>query len=448
MSLPDTFNYFFNLMTPNYYDREKIYKRANNIDKALIKQFYGTNSNEKHLYIVGSIGRGTSIKQLNDLDVIFSFPKNVFNQFNNYKSNGQTSLLQKIKFALKDTYSVTNINADGQVVVINFRDFTVELNPGFRKDNGSFIFPNADNGGHWQRTKPFIEQRKAHYLESHVKSYLNLVHALRYWRRRHNFTFKGILIDTLVCTFLRKEPQFKDISNTNYIKYVHCFSSLFRYLSNQSHDCKYWNALGSNQEIFNDYNNKYGVFISKAKNAFTKLQNTSLTPKGIIDTFRELFGSVFPKYNDFNYYEEFPEDKFKMDVKSNIDIKCVVKSPGINELLGVFLHKFLWLNKNEQLYFKVILSGIDLPKDLVKKSDIYWKVRNVGNNAERLNDIRGEIVKGTKNNGIAIKHEHTSFDGRYHYVECYLVTHNSNVCIARGKCIVPINIEKSKLLNN
>lgn len=61
---------------------------------------------------------------------------------------------------------------------------------------------------------------------------------------------------------------------------------------------------------------------------------------------------------------------------------------------------------------------------------IFWKVRNVGEVAERKNCIRGQI----KEKGQEII-EPTSFRGT-HFIECYLI--KDEVCVAIGHITVPI----------
>lgn len=59
--------------------------------------------------------------------------------------------------------------------------------------------------------------------------------------------------------------------------------------------------------------------------------------------------------------------------------------------------------------------------------ELYWKVRNGGEEAARLGQLRGEITRDT---GSHTKEEFTLYKGS-HYVECYLVT--DRAVIARGK---------------
>lgn len=61
---------------------------------------------------------------------------------------------------------------------------------------------------------------------------------------------------------------------------------------------------------------------------------------------------------------------------------------------------------------------------------VLWKVLNVGNEAERRNDIRGQIQE----RGSEIT-EHSTFYGP-HYIECYLI--KNGICVAIGHVDVPI----------
>lgn len=62
---------------------------------------------------------------------------------------------------------------------------------------------------------------------------------------------------------------------------------------------------------------------------------------------------------------------------------------------------------------------------------VYWKVRNRGEEAIKRNQLRGEITKGNRK-----KTERTSFKGG-HYVECYII--NNGICVARNSIDVPID---------
>ncbi len=84
------------------------------------------------------------------------------------------------------------------------------------------------------------------------------------------------------------------------------------------------------------------------------------------------------------------------------------------------------LPKNRALIFSVVRSSVPEPYD------VYWKVRNYGEDAANHNDLRGEI---TKDNGSQSRSENTKYRGT-HYVECYAV--RNGVCVAFDRIEVPI----------
>lgn len=61
---------------------------------------------------------------------------------------------------------------------------------------------------------------------------------------------------------------------------------------------------------------------------------------------------------------------------------------------------------------------------------VLWKVKNVGSEAERRNEIRGQIAE----RGRAIV-EHTFFFGN-HYIECYII--KDGMCVAKNRIEIPI----------
>ena len=111
-------------------------------------------------------------------------------------------------------------------------------------------------------------------------------------------------------------------------------------------------------------------------------------------------------------------------------LECVISQNGFRpKKLTDFLARHWLLKVNKKLEFTV--KEVDIPEYLLPKVKWYWKVRNIGEEARRRNEERGQIVRGTKT-----LEERTKFDGN-HYVECYAVI--SETIVARAKIDVPIN---------
>ena len=410
---------------------------AGDIAKKLNNYYYELDGDsESHMYIVGSIGRKTAIAGSSDLDILFNLPNSVYKKYDNYKSNGQSALIQDVKKAVQERYPNSDISGDGQVVVIAFNKYTVELVPGFKQSDDRFKYPDTHDGGSWKYTDPLSEQDECENCNSDSNgTYYDFCHILRSWKNTIGFEMGGLLIDTLIYNFFQENEDFKDSSTDDYLKIL---TDLYKYLENQNPDQSYWLAVGSNQQVSNTDN---GAFVSKAEKAYDKLEGTTNATPEINDTLRELLGSDFPKAEEqtnrsAGYSQRIlktfdrgaPSEKFKeelvpVDIRYSLRIDCKVTQDGWRPFL-LRTHKGL-LRHNKKLDFYI--SSTNCPRPY----DIWWKVRNVGSEAERKNMIRGSIDKTNDSH----HKEHTDFAGP-HYVECFLV--KNGVCVARDRIEVPI----------
>ena len=128
----------------------------------------------------------------------------------------------------------------------------------------------------------------------------------------------------------------------------------------------------------------------------------------------------------YNDTEQFIEDMFPISIQYNCRIECFVSGDGWREShLAAFLSA---LRKFIPHHFRVrcVLSYTDCPGDY----RVFWKVKNVGPEAERKNCLRGQILE----RGKTIS-EPTSFFGN-HYIECYII--KNDICVARTRINVPI----------
>lgn len=83
--------------------------------------------------------------------------------------------------------------------------------------------------------------------------------------------------------------------------------------------------------------------------------------------------------------------------------------------------------KNRSLQFTAHLTNIAAPYRL------FWKVRNGGDEAARLQALRGEITEGQA--GSVMRTESTAYAGT-HYVDCYVVKNDDVVAMNRQTVIV------------
>lgn len=135
----------------------------------------------------------------------------------------------------------------------------------------------------------------------------------------------------------------------------------------------------------------------------------------------------------FNDTEEFIEDKYPVYEQYDVTIDCKVKGKGFSSMpISEYLEKYAPRLKcaiphNFSINCKVGYTNCP------SYDKILWKVLNVGSEAKRRNDIRGQIQD--RGNEIS---ENSKFLGP-HYIECYLI--KQGVCVAIGHVKVPIGAD-------
>ena len=404
------------------------------ITKKLNKHYYDIEDEEEHMYIVGSVGRGTAIKNTSDLDILFDLTREIYTQYDNYQNNGQSKLLQDVKEVLLERYPNTKIKGDGQVVVISFNKYKVELVPGFKQKDETFKYPDSNNGGHWKYTDPLPEIEACICSNDDTNgNFYNVCHMLRAWKNEKGFKFKGLLIDTLINNFFKDNKDYKYVKYSSYLGLI---KSIFEFLKNENPDRIYWLAIGSNQQISNDDN---GNFIKKAKNAYNKLKDINENDNKVNKLLREIFGKEFPKIEEnksseknccfYKNTEEFIENRFAVDIKYNLKLECDVTQDGYRTAkLSEMLKNKVMLRPKKQLKFYIKNIG---DFEQIRPYRIFWKIKNEGEKAKKKDMIRGQLIETNRD----IQEEHTDFRGN-HYVEAYVV--KDDICVSKGRIEVPI----------
>jgi hypothetical protein len=226
--------------------------------------------------------------------MIMQLPYSMYEQYNNYKGNGQSALLQAVKTSVEKTYATTSIRADGQVILIPFNDgITFELVPTFLNKDDSYTFPDANNGGSWRTTnpRPEIEAIRTRNASCNY-NLVPLCRMMRIWKRAWAVPIGGLLIDTLAYQFI-EDYQYRDKS---YVYYDWMCRDFFKWMAEQDENKEYWRAPGSGQYVWGK-----GLFQNKAKRCYNlsleAIDHEMANPKrewSAKQKWREIFGSDFP----------------------------------------------------------------------------------------------------------------------------------------------------------
>lgn len=406
------------------------------ITTRLNKDYWDVESDATHCLQVGSYGRSTAIHGISDLDMVFELPQKDLDRFKKLQGNGPSQMLQEVKRCLEARYPKTKMSGDGQVVVVEFRGYRVEVLPAFyNADDGSYTYGDTNAGGSWCKCKP--RQEIAAVNARNQASNRNLKRVckmLRSWKEAVGAPMSGMLIDTLAFKFFGQTSSYDDKS---YGSYPELMRDMFSYLANLPEQ-DYWLAPGSAQRV-----GTKGKFQRKAKRAAAKCQEAldADTDKKKETLWKEVFGSrFFPTLSAVKLEstsasvgrqvlqtEEFIEDKFPIDIQYDLEIECEVSANGKEEGRMRWLQSvFPWIAIGRSLRFYI--ESCNVPKPY----GVLWKVRNVGSLAEQKNLIRGQIVADRGRDDLV---EHTDFSGS-HFVECFIVKDGN--CVARDRIEVPI----------
>lgn len=137
------------------------------------------------------------------------------------------------------------------------------------------------------------------------------------------------------------------------------------------------------------------------------------------------------KAYDFDDTEEFIENLYPIYEQYDVTIDCKVSGNGFSVMpILDYLDKFAPIFKRfipHNFSVKCKIGYTNCPS----YDKVLWKVLNVGSEAERRNDIRGQI-QDNRGNEIT---ENSKFIGE-HYIECYLI--KNGVCVGIGHVDVPI----------
>lgn len=273
-------------------DRESISQRYRQLTRRLNTEFWNTDSYDAHSLYLGSYGRGTATGLTSDVDMLMQLPYSVYQQYAAWQSNGQSGLLQAVRVAIKKTYSVTEVGADGQVVVVPFTDgITFEVLPAFLNKDGSYTYPDANGGGQWRTTNPRPEMTAMDRRDAECNFNLKMLGRMaRAWKATCNVPISGLLIDTLAYNFIGSWA-YRDKS---YLYYDFMSRDYFNFLAEQSETQSYWLSPGANQWVWRTGNFRYKAAQARdtavrAIDHYSKNQGWSAR-----QAWREIYGSNFP----------------------------------------------------------------------------------------------------------------------------------------------------------
>jgi hypothetical protein len=352
-------------------------------------------------------------------------------------------LLRDTADAIQARYTSTTVYVDTLVVVCQYQNFKIEVQPVFEDEEG-FWYPYTKGQGCYRVTKPRPELATTQQVNTDKNGNLRrLAKMTRAWKNKHGVGMGGLLIDTLAHNFL--------VSRTEYDKTAlnSCGQMMRDFLSFLSEEPKKdrYAALGSGQHV-----KVHKAFQSKAKKGLAladKALEAGEDAKAN-NRWRKLFGRTYPasaatevkkaQLTEAGYTadntEEFIEDLFPVDIRYSLRLECEIKQSGFRTVL---LRAMRGVGARRPNVYKSKSLRFYIEKENIKGIyHVYWKVLNRGPEAIRRDIIRGQIVPDS---GNKTKRETSDFRGE-HVVDCYAV--QDGVVVAKDRIHVPIVDESEK----
>lgn len=181
--------------------------KRNGVVSCLNRRYHGSSSDTDNSFFIGSWGKDTATRPPRDVDLYFVLPVAVYTRFQARVWNRQSAILQEVKGVLAETYPDTDMSGDGQVVVVRFGSYSVEVVPAFALTNGRYWICHTNDGGSYKETDPWAEVSYIDGVNQANNGNLRpLIRMLKAWQSCCSVPIKSFQLELLAADFLGKSP--------------------------------------------------------------------------------------------------------------------------------------------------------------------------------------------------------------------------------------------------
>ncbi len=181
--------------------------KAGGVVGCLNRQYFGSDSRTDHSFFVGSWGKNTAGRPPRDVDLYFQLPVDAYHRFQQHRWNRQSALLQEVKSVIADTYPDTDMSADGQIVLVRFGSYNVEVVPAFLLTNGGYWICDTNNGGRYKETQPWAEANHIDAVDQATNRNLRpLISMGKAWQEHCSVPIKSFQLELIAAEFLAQSP--------------------------------------------------------------------------------------------------------------------------------------------------------------------------------------------------------------------------------------------------
>jgi hypothetical protein len=248
--------------------------------------------------LIGSYDRDTLIRYLseNDVDVmvILHYGKN-----KDWETpEGTVTVLNKFKSILSTAYPKTNMRIDRNCVTMKLSEFTLDVVPAFRYENGSYTIPDTYQKK-WLSTNPVEFSKKISEVNKTMDStFIPLIKMVKGWNRENGFIIRSFHLECMLYDHYKSYLQAYSYDSTLQV----FFSKLPYYLRSSCYDPVTFDRLDEyldNNAQVTDRDKaiekaKKAAEISKKARDYS--ENYPDHPEYSINEWKKLLGEFFPLY--------------------------------------------------------------------------------------------------------------------------------------------------------
>lgn len=364
-----------------------------------------------------------------DIDVAIVFDKD------NIDGIGHREIKNIVVDALKR--KCTNFKSDPEALKNCVR---IEYNDGYhvdfaiyrKSDDGNDLYEHAGSTQWEERNPATINDCFSSEINDKGTSLREVIRLSKmFCKSRSSWQMPGGLIQSVIC-----DEKFHDYDRMDEMFY----QTMCDVRDRLNNSIEVYNPTDSTKSLLlkdkdrNEMNNWKNRLTDKLAKLDILFDEDNCSEKKAKDVWYDFFQHDFWKssseakqcYSEVScaYYTNTEQDirnMFLVKMRYTLEIDCIVEEDGYRPTkLSEFLKQCRCIPHHKKLKFSIKYTNA--PQDC----DIYWKVRNVGPEAESRNDIRGQIIKTNSKTHT----EDTIFRGE-HFVECYLVKYDEVVAMAR-----------------
>lgn len=180
-------------------------RKLRDVTASLNRAYWGHGDENLNRVLAGSWSKQTRVRPPRDIDMLFVLPYSVYARYQPRVGNKQSQLLQEVKQSLAGTFPRTNMRGDGQVVMVNFDSFAVEVAPAILLDNRQYWICDTEGSGRYKVADPAAEQ--TYIAQSDLATNGNtrrLTRMMKKWQKYCNVPLKSFWIELLAADFLRR----------------------------------------------------------------------------------------------------------------------------------------------------------------------------------------------------------------------------------------------------